>query len=263
MEKIRAGEIEMAYQVSGAGHPLVMIQGLTANMDWWDPWFIDRLSQRYRVVTFDNRGAGRTEGPEGDFSVAQFADDTALLMDALGIEQAFVLGYSMGGMIAQELALRHPDKVEKLVLCATNCGPSGSVNASREILARLVDRSGTPEELVDRFVTLMFDRGFLAENTDMLDEFKRRCVIAPTSDHDAARQMMATITFDTFDRLGDIGVPTQVICGEEDILIPAENSRIIAGAVPGALLTEYPGAGHGFLFQCRDEFVADVLEFLG
>ena len=263
MDKIRAGDIDIAYTISGNGHPLVMIQGLTATIDWWDPLFMEELSKRYRVLAFDNRGAGRTEAPDGDFSVELFADDTANLMDALGIQKAYVLGYSLGGMIAQELALRHPEKVEKLVLCATNCGASGWVVCDQEVLAVLTDRSGTLEDLVDRFCTVMFDRAWIEANRDQLSEFKRRYLIAPTPDHNAARQFMSTVKFDAYDRLGDIRVPTLVLTGADDVLIPAENSRIIAGALPGAQLKEYPGAGHGFPYQCRDEFLADVVEFLG
>lgn len=263
MDKIKAGDIDVAYTISGEGHPLVMIQGLTATMDWWDPAFIEELSKRYRVLAFDNRGAGRTEAPDGEFSVEQFADDTANLMDALGIDKAYVLGYSLGGMIAQELALRHPEKVEKLILCSTNCGAGNWVVCGKEVLAVLTDRSGTPRDLVDRFCTVMFDRAWIKANRDQLDEFKRRYLIAPTSDHNAARQFMTTVKFDAFDRLGDINVPALVLTGADDLLIPAENSRIIAGALPDAKLKEYPGAGHGFTYQCRDEFLADVMDFLG
>jgi len=109
----------------------------------------------------------------------------------------------------------------------------------------------------------MFDREWIKANGYLLAEFKRRYLIAPTSDHNAARQFMSTVKFDAYDRLGDITVPTLVVTGADDRLIPAENSRIIAGALPGAQLKEYPGAGHGFPYQCRDEFLADVVEFLG
>jgi 3-oxoadipate enol-lactonase len=262
MEKVRVADIDIAYEISGDGHPLVLIQGLTATMDWWGEDFIDLLSQRYRVLMFDNRGAGRTEAPDGEFTVEQFADDTAGLMDALGIERAYVLGYSMGGMIGQELSLKHPEKVEKLVLCVTFCGGIKTVMASREVLERLVDRSGSIDDQVERFVSLMFAPQWIKDNRDMLDDFKRRYLLAPTTDHNAARQFMATVKFDAYDRLPGIGVPTLVACGADDILIPAENSRTIAGAIPGARLVEYEGAGHGFVWQRREEFVAEISGFL-
>lgn len=262
-EKVMVGDIEIAYSLSGEGHPLVLIQGLTGTMDWWDPEFVDALASRYRVLIFDNRGAGRTEAPEGEFSVAQFADDTAGLMDALGIDSAHVLGYSLGGMIAQELALHHPGKVDKLVLCVTFCGGKATVQASREVLSKLMDRSGSLEELVERFLTLMFTREWIEENRHVLDDFKGRYLIAPTPDYNAARQFMATVKFDTFGRLGEIAAPTMVMCGADDILIPAENSRIIAREIPGAKLIAYPDAGHGFVWQVRAKALDDLTGFLG
>jgi pimeloyl-ACP methyl ester carboxylesterase len=112
MEKVTVGDLDMCCQVSGEGSPLVMIQGLTANMDWWPPPMLADLSSSYRTLILDNRGAGRTEAPPGEFTVKQFADDTAGLMDACGFERAHVMGISMGGMIAQELVLNYPDKVD-------------------------------------------------------------------------------------------------------------------------------------------------------
>jgi 3-oxoadipate enol-lactonase len=260
---VRVGDIDVAYTLCGEGHPLVLIQGLTATLDWWDPEFVEALSRRYRVLAFDNRGAGRTEAPEGEFTIEQLADDTAGLMDALGIESAYVLGYSLGGMIGQELALRHPEKVEKLVLCVTFCGGKNTVAASREVLSKLMDRSGSTDDLVERFLSLMFTREWMEENRNLLDGFKERYLIAPTPDHAAARQFMATVRLDTYDRLDKITAPTMVMCGADDILIPAENSRIIAGAIPGAQLKAYPGAGHGFVWQMREAVLEDLTGFLG
>lgn len=105
MQFIEAGDLNICYELKGSGYPLVMIMGFSANMDWWDPEFIDALALKYRVLVFDNRGAGRTVTPvEGDFSLEMFADDTAMLMEKLGIERAHVFGFSMGGIIAQSLA---------------------------------------------------------------------------------------------------------------------------------------------------------------
>lgn len=263
MEKIKVGDIEVAYRRTGKGPDLVMIMGLTATLDWWDPSLIDSLSERFSVLVFDNRGAGRTEAPEGKFSVEQFADDTAGLMDALEIERAEILGFSMGGMIAQEMALRHPEKVNRLVLCATYPGGKTTVPATPDVLMKLADRSGTPDELAERALTLMFDRAWMKANRPRVDELKQRYLIAPTADHNAARQFMATLTFDACDRLPGIDKPTLVACGADDVLIPPVNSRNIAGQVPGAKLLEYEGAGHGFLWQFEDKCCADLHDFLG
>lgn len=263
MEYVKVGDTEICCRVIGEGPPLVLIMGLTANMDWWDQEFLESLSSRHRVIIFDNRGAGRTDAPpETEITIELMADDTAGLMEALGVERADVLGVSMGGMIAQELALNHPGKVDRLVLCVTFCGGKETVLASREVLMKLVDRSGTPEEQVRRFAGLMFPESWLAENERYMADFIVRYLRAPATDMNAARQFMATQRFSTYERLPLIGAPTLVACGAGDVMIPAENSRIIAGRIPGARLVEYEGAGHGFINQCRDEFLETLKEFM-
>jgi pimeloyl-ACP methyl ester carboxylesterase len=263
MEFVKVGDIDVFYRVTGDGPPLVLIIGLTANMDWWDPGLIDALAGSFKVLTFDNRGAGRTAAPEdGDFSCEQFAGDTAGLMDALGIERAHVLGMSMGGMIAQEFALRYPEKLDRLVLCCTFPGGRNVVQADREVFKILVDRSGTPDELFERTLSIMFPAEWLETHREYLEGFKERYLRAPASDQNAARQFMATVRFDAYDRLPEIAAPTLVACGGSDVLIPPENSRTIAARIPGSRLVEYPGAGHAFINQVRDEFLGDLLEFL-
>ncbi len=257
------GDLEINYELTGSGDALVLIMGLTGSLEWWDPLFLSSLAGRLKLLTFDNRGAGRTVTPEeGDITCAQMADDTAGLMDALRIERAHVLGLSMGGMIAQELALRHPEKVNRLVLCSTNCGASGSVFATREVLKKLAERTGTPQTQVENFCSLTFCADWLESHSDEVSEFSERYLRSPATDHNADRQLQATITFDACGRIPDIARPTLVACGTDDIIIPPENSHIIAGRIPGAKLIEYEGAGHGFIWERRDEFLADLLGFL-
>ncbi len=264
MQYAQVKDLKMSYDITGEGYPLVLIMGLTASTDWWDPLFIDALSSRYRVLVFDNRGAGRTVTPDdGDITVPQMAADTAALMDAVGFERAHVLGVSMGGMIAQELALAYPEKVEKLVLCATNCGAGGSVFATREVLKQLADQTGTPEEQVDRFCTFLFCEEWLESHEGDVEEFSRRYLESPATDHNAARQFAATVTFAACERIRQILAPTLVACGTADILIPPENAWILAERIPGAKLIEYEGAGHGFIWERRDDFLKDLFEFLG
>lgn len=264
MEYARVGDLNMCYELRGEGHPLVLIMGLTANMDWWNPETIDELSKRYRVLMFDNRGAGRTETPdEGEFSCEQMAGDTAGLMDALGIEHAHVAGVSMGGMIAQELALKYPEKVDRLALCVTFCGGRNTVYASQEVLQIMADTSGTVDDLIRRTLSIMFPAEWLEANESHFEDFRECYLRAPCTAQNTIRQFMGTTKLDTYDRLPSITVPTLVMCGAEDVLIPPENSRTIAARIPGAKLIEYPGAGHGFTSQSREEFEKDLVEFLG
>ena len=264
MEFVEAGELSICCELRGEGYPIVLIHGLTANMDWWDPGLLSALSERYRILAFDNRGAGRTVTPEaGDWTCETFADDTVALMEATGIERANVLSVSMGGMIAQELALKYPEKVNKLILGSTFCGAAHTVYASQEVLEKLTDTSGGPEEVLQRTTELMFTPDSLKEQPEVVEGFKIAWMRAPTSKHNAMRQYMAAAKIDTYNRLPEINISTLVVTGKEDILIPPENSRIIAERIPGAKLIEYEGYGHSFISRMPEAFINDLLEFLG
>jgi pimeloyl-ACP methyl ester carboxylesterase len=263
MAYARVGDLNINYELKGEGHPLVIIMGLTGSLDWWSAEFIDPLAERYRVLIFDNRGGGKTETPdEGEFDILQMAGDTAGLMEALDIKSAHVMGMSMGGMIAQELALNYPDKVDKLVLAATNCGKNGSVFATRDVLAKMADRTGTPQEQVERFCSLLFCEEWLESHQEILPDFQNRYMEARTTDLNAARQFFATVKFDACERLAAIDKPTLVAHGKEDVIIPAENSSIIAERIPGAKLIQYENAGHGFIWERLDDFLPELMEFL-
>jgi len=262
MDHVRVRDLDISYEMLGDGYPLVLMMGLTASMDWWHPELVDTFAQRYRVLLFDNRGAGRTVTPDkGDFSIEQFADDTVALMKAKGIERANVVSMSMGGMIAQELALKYPERINKLVLSCTSCGGEHSVPASHEVLQMLVDLSGGLEGLFGRVLKLMYPKDYLDANPDFARWFYGRFIQAPSTNRNAARQFMACVRHNTYSRLPKILPPTLVACGAEDILIPPQNSRMLAERIPGAQLIEYPGTGHGFMTQAREAFSRDVLAF--
>ena len=263
MKYITAGDLEICYEIHGTGYPIVLIMGFTGNMDWWDPELIDALSQKYRVLTFDNRGAGRTETPEeGDFSCEMFADDTSTLMDALDIERAHIFGFSMGGIIAQALALRHPDKVSKLVLGGTFCGGKETVMADPEVTKILMDTSGGMEGSFSRSLELMFPAEFIKKNPGFTKNFRERYMTAPISAKNARRQLIASMKLSTYANLPEIKIPAIVVTGAEDILIPPQNSHILAERIPGAKLIEYTGAGHCFMDPKRETFLNDLMEFL-
>jgi pimeloyl-ACP methyl ester carboxylesterase len=237
--------------------------GLTANMDWWDPKLVDTLSRKYRVLMFDNRGAGRTITPaDGEFTCEMFADDTVALMDAKGIKRANILSMSMGGLIAQELALKYPERVNTLVLGCTFCGGQHMIQASQEVMQILMDRSGGLDGVFDRVLKLMFTKDFLDANQNYVKNFKERYLRAPINNANALRQLIACSKSDTYDRLSEIKNPTLVATGTDDPLIPPQNSQMLAQRIPGAKLIEYKGASHGFMSQARDVFIKDLLDFL-
>jgi 3-oxoadipate enol-lactonase len=183
-------------------------------------------------------------------------------MDAKGIQRANILSMSMGGLIAQELALKYPDRVNNLVLGCTFCGGQHMIQASQEVLQILMDRSGGFNGLFDRMLKLMFSKNFLDANPEFMERLKERCLRAPISDKNSLRQFMACVKSDTYERLAEIKNPALVLTGTDDPLIPPQNSRMLAQRIPGAKLIEYEGSSHGFMSQARDAFIKDLLYFL-
>jgi len=144
--KIRVDDLEMAYKMVGKGSPILLINGYSAPLDFWDPTLVERLASNHTVITFDNRGVGNTTVGNKKFSIPQFAQDTSKLLDALKIKKADIIGWSMGGMIAQELALSNPEKVGKLIIYASICGGNQSVPPSPEVLKVFSNQSGSTME---------------------------------------------------------------------------------------------------------------------
>jgi len=261
--KAKVNDIQIFYEVQGNGFPLVMINGLGANKDFWDPRMIQELSKNFKTVMFDNRGAGHTDVSDRECTIKLFADDTAGLMDALRVTRAHVLGVSMGGMIAQELALNYPEKVEKLVLCSTHCGGSKSIPASQEVLGMLTaDRSGfSAEEIARNTVPLILTKDFIDNNPDSVELVIQQILRAPISNEAFSRQLTACMNFNTCDRLSGIKAPTLVLHGKRDILIPPENGSILAKAIPNAKLAYFENSAHG-LIEEMEKVLPILLDFL-
>jgi 3-oxoadipate enol-lactonase len=261
MPKIPVGDIEMFYVEAGQGEPLVLIMGFGGDHLAWGLQ-LPAFAERYRVIAFDNRGVGQTDAPDHPYTIRMMAEDTAGLMDKLGVGRAHVLGVSMGGMIAQELALNHPQRVRSLHLGCT-LGRSDNylraVSATwREVRARL-DRAATlrfigpwlfaPVTYRERpeFVEMVFQNALANPHPQTLTGF--------------LRQGEAIQSHDTLDRLPAIRCPTLVSVAEHDILVPPHFSRELAARVPGAALSVVPGAGHAYFWERPDLFNALSLEF--
>ncbi len=262
MPRVKVNDIEIYYEVRGRGEPLVLIMGLGAHTKGWDMQ-VPAFSREFRVVAFDNRGAGHSDKPAMHYTIPLFADDTAGLMDALGIEAAHVYGQSMGGLIAQELALRHPERVRTLVLGSTLCGGRDSVAPATEHISRLVALNGMdPVEAAEKGLPLLYSEEFIAQKREeLIQRSLAEAHLRPPPDA-FSRQMLAAMHHTTCDRLSQIRCPTLVIAGSDDKIVPAANSRILAERIPGARLVVLPKAGHGYLVECAEESNAVVLDFL-
>lgn len=263
MPKVKVGDINIYYEIHGDGLPLVMIMGLSANKDWWHPFVLDQFSKNFKTVIFDNRGAGRTDKPKIDYSIKMFAEDTIGLMDKLGIKKSHILGVSMGGIIAQEIALTHPERVDKLVLVSTSCGGPKSVPVPPETLKIMLSRGEmTDEERMRTTVDLLYPEEYRKNNPEIIEEAVRRLMIAPIPIDAYMRQLQAASQFDSYDRLPMIKAPTIVLTGKKDVLLPWENSKILAERISKAKLVTFEESGHGMVSQNAEEFAQKVIEFL-
>jgi pimeloyl-ACP methyl ester carboxylesterase len=237
-----------------------MIMGFSGTMDLWDPTVLNVLSARFKVIIFDNRGMGGTTAGRKDFSIEQFADDTAGFMDALKIPHAFVLAWSMGTEVALELALRHPRKVDKLVLYAADCSMK-SFPPAPDVLEKLYDTSGTAEEQGKRMIGLMFPHAWLKAHGESIKKIFPR-PMGTSSPENIKRQADAMEGWKgCCDVLHRIDVETLLITGTEDVLTPPQNSYWIVGKMPRASLAKFEGGGHGIMYQDPQEFSDTVIRF--
>jgi pimeloyl-ACP methyl ester carboxylesterase len=249
--------ININYQVEGQGEPLVMIMGFTAGRIGWMPQ-IRFFKKYYRVITFDNRGTGKSDKPPGPYSTNMMADDTVKLMDLLGIEKAHIMGLSMGGMIAQELAINHPQRVMKLVLACTYTRQDETSGDTLE-LAKFLQL--TPEKKASAMVGLAFNKSIYRFTFGLLARVQTR-FIGASGRVGIDGQSEACLKHDTLERLSSITTPTLVIVGTGDRIIKPVSSQVIAGKIPNAKLVKVEGASHYFSFEMKNVFNREVLNFL-
>jgi len=259
-----ANGARLYYEVYGEGEPLLLIMGLGANHLSWTAQ-IPVYSREFRVIAFDNRGTGQSDFPAGaEYTIPVLADDAAALLDALGVDSAHVYGISMGGMIAQEMALRHPDRVESLILGATTPGGPNAVAPQPEALTPLLEQGAAIDRSVNpALLDVLFSPGFLADHgSELATAFQSMADYPQTSREAYQAQLRAVAAHDTYDRLPDIDAPTLLLHGTDDPLLPAGNGRILAERIPGAKLVLLNGARHAYLLEKQAEADAAVLDFL-
>lgn len=259
-KKIHVGDIDIAYKEFGKGDPILLISGAWGPLDYWDHVMLGKLASNHTVITFDNRGIGNTSSGNKLFSIRQFANDTVGLMDALKIKKANVLGWSMGGMIAQELALGNPEKVKSLILYGSACVGNETI-ASPQVMRDLSNSTGTSVERFQRFMPLMFPQQWRNENPNFPEKLPRTAEIIQNKTLDlqveAVNRCPGVCT-----QLGHINQPTLVILGTDDLLTSPANSLLIAERIPGVWLVQIAGAGHALALQYPEKFSDVVITFL-
>ena len=256
-----AGGQRLYYEAHGDGEPLLCVAGLACDTLVWIPQ-IQALAQAHRTVIFDNRDAGQSSMATEDYAIADMARDALALADELGLETFHLLGVSMGGAIAQEIALSAPERVRTLTLAVTWHDTGAYTRRMAEVWGARV-RQISHEQHIDELMLLNHSEGFY-ESPEVV-EFVRTAMLNnphPQAPEAFARQLAACSRHDTRDRLGSLTMPTHVIGGEYDLLVPIWKSREIASLIPGAKLTVFPQAPHGLSLERAEAFNAAVLEFI-
>ena len=253
--------IQIFYQRYGTAGPwLVLVEGLGVATWFWEKQ-IPALAPHVRLVVFDNRGVGRSSKPDGPYRVQQMAEDTCALLDVLNVEAAALLGYSLGGLIAQEVAFRYPERVTALILAATLPGGPLQQPISDAADALLREPAGGSEAQLRRRLALAFSPRFVSS-----PEFERQIQLRladPQPREAFQAQLHAGATYQPSGNLKDIHVKTLILASKDDELVPLENARRLHQHIPHSQLIVYQGVGHQFHIEKPAQFNRDVLHFLG
>jgi 3-oxoadipate enol-lactonase len=260
--------VSLYYEVHGSGSPLLMIMGLGASIADWFPKSIEHLSQKHQVIVFDNRGTGHSSSLTTAFTMTDLANYAISVLDTLDINKAHVFGVSLGGMIAQQVALHHPKRVLSLILGCT--APTGNVNhpklvaPSQETLMQIMKPpSGNRALDIEAGHKLAFTPHFIERNAELLEGFRKHILSYPACPPEAKQlQFAAVSTHDTYDQLDNILCPVLIQTGTDDSVIPAENSRVMARLMPESRLLEYEACGHDFLAAGGEKVINDIFKFL-
>jgi len=259
MAKVQVGDHELHYERTGSGEPLLMIQGMSGTHVSWGEPFLGALRESFDVIAFDNRGIGLSAPIDGPFTILEMAEDAAGLLDRLVIESAHVVGISMGGMIAQDLALSHPERLRSLTLGCTYCGGPGSKlmpQENVEILAAGM-MSGDRDKAIRASYEVNLSPAFRADESRYA-AFHEMATTVPAAKRTIELQAQAIFGHDTSGRLGEIQTPTLIVHGTEDGVLPYPNGELIASLMPAARLETLEDVGHMFWWE-RPERSAELI----
>jgi 3-oxoadipate enol-lactonase len=250
MPLVKAGQIELSYDRAGEGPPLLLIMGMSGTKHHWGDAVLDELRGDFDTIVYDHRDAGDSTRTGQPFTIADLAEDAAGLLAALEIDSAHVMGISMGGMIAQELTLAHPERLRSLTLGCTYCGGEGSVLASEGVMRKLAEAmtSGDRERAIRASWEVNVSPSFAADEEAWM-RFRATGMRHGLPVEVIMRQMQAIAGHDTSARLPQLRTPTLVVHGTLDQLLPVQNGHMIAGLIPDSRLEIYEGVGHMFFLE--------------
>ncbi len=255
-------DVRIAWERHGAGPPLLPIHGLGYARWGWEP-VLPGLAEQFDVILFDNRGIGESDAPPGPYTAAEMADDAVRVLDEAGVERAHVVGTSLGGMIAQELALSHPERVDRLVLACTTPGGPNAHPMPQATVALLAEAATLePAVALRRFVENALSSASVARSPELVDRILQHRVATAQPPAAWAAQAAAGATFDAYDRLPSITAATLVQHGSEDVVVDPRNADVLMQLLPDARRVVIPGSGHLFFWEYPMVFVASIRSFL-
>jgi pimeloyl-ACP methyl ester carboxylesterase len=265
MPKIKTNNIELYYEIHGAGQPLVLISGLGYPLWQWHK-MVPFLVEHFQVITFDNRGVGQSDKLTGPYTAQMLAADTAGLLDALGIEKAIIAGHSMGGFIAQAMALDFPQKVAKLILCSTNFGGPHHVPVTPEAMKVLTDVTSDALTRFKNGLAVSTAPDWSEKNPEMIEEWVKWRVANPIDP--APYQAQMAIGFGLMpeaaafeNKLSRLNVPTLILFGAHDKVVPPENASLLAEKISGSKIVILPNAGHFFPIEVAEAASRTITDF--
>ena len=266
MPKIIANGIHIYYESSGTGKPLVLVAGIGYSSWVWHR-IVPGLAEHFQVITFDNRGVGKTDKPEGPYSAQMMAEDTAGLLKALGIEQASILGHSMGGFIAQAFALNHAELLDRLILASTDFGGPNRIPVTQEAWQVLTDTSLDPDERTRRGLAVSCAPATIEKQPEVLEElvdYRNQNPIEPAHYQAQLAVGLGLIAEEaSFEKkLKNIQAPTLILFGDSDRVEPPGNAELLAGQIPNSQVVILPDAGHFFMLEKPQSAIAAIVEFL-
>lgn len=264
MPEAKIGGIRLHYEIHGheTAEPLLLISGLGYSARLWFLQ-VPELAKHFKLITFDNRDVGKSERLDKPYTITQMAADASGLLDHLGIETAFVVGASMGGYIAQELAIDQPERVRKLVLLCTHYGGAESMQLTRHLWNEILDVAGLSiPEIYRQGLKYATTPQFLEHNPELAEELVRMRLVDPQPASAFHRQITAAQQFSAKERVHSIQAPTLVVAGREDRLVPLKLVEQLTGAIPGARLEVIENAGHLLFVEYSEEVNHIIIQFL-
>jgi 3-oxoadipate enol-lactonase len=263
MPLTRTTAVSLYHEVVGQGPPVCLINGYRLSGAAWPEAFIDRLSMRCSVISFDNRGTGRSDKPDDGYEFGNQAKDVVALLDDLGLPRAHLLGFSMGGAIAQEVAIWYADRVDRLILFATFCGGVWAEPTPLSVISRILVTDGlSSEEAARQSWPVTYSPDHLAANAEAVEQQMRRELEHPTPTFVAQRQTEALRKFDSYRRLPQIRAVTLVATGTHDVLVKPRNAAILAARIPNARLETLADLGHRAIWEAPEEMAELIGDFL-